>query len=174
MSGGLRQLHANYDPVQDRILFAVGTADGVEFRFWVTRRYLLLVWSMLVRIVTAFAGERASGDPIKREALAEMAHHQAHQGTDFESRYEGGTRRPLGEAPVLLAKVSLSLGKGGTAVLALLPESGPGANLSLDERTTHLLASLLQRAAVQAEWQVSLPPLAPSAMGEAAPPTRLH
>lgn len=74
MSNRLHQLNAGYDALQDRILFSIGAEDGTEFRFWITRRYLLLLWSMLVKLATAFAGVRASGDPIRREALAELAH----------------------------------------------------------------------------------------------------
>ena len=77
MSNRLHQLNASYDPMQDRVVLAIGTEDGTEFRFWIPRRYLLLLWSMLVKLATAFAGVRASGDPIRREALAELAHRWA-------------------------------------------------------------------------------------------------
>ena len=174
MTNRLHQLNAGYDALQDRILLSIGAADGTEFRFWVTRRYLLLLWSMLVRLATAFAGARASGDPIKREALAEMAHHAAHRNADFETRYQTGTHRPLGEAPVLLAKVALKQDAAGRSTLSLLPHEGPGADIGVDENMTHLVASLLSRAATQAEWQLTLAPLATPAMGEAAAPPRLH
>lgn len=174
MSNRLHQLNAGYDALQDRILFSIGAEDGTEFRFWITRRYLLLLWSMLVKLATAFAGARASGDPIRREALAEMAHHQAHRDADFETSYRGGTQRPLGDEPVLLAKVAVKQDTAGRWTLTLLPNEGPGADIGVDENMTHLLASLLQRAASQAEWPLALAPLATPAMGEAAPPPRIH
>lgn len=174
MPGGIRQMNASYDAMQDRILLSIATDDGTEFRFWVTRRYLLLLWSLLCRMATAFANARAGGDPIRREALAELAHHQAHQGADFAARYEAGTRFPLGEDPILLVKVTLRQPQAGPATVTLLPYEGSGVDLGLDERMTHLLASLLQRTVVQAEWQATLAPLAPPAMGEAAAPRSLH
>lgn len=174
MSNRLHQLNAGYDALQDRILFSIGAEDGTEFRFWITRRYLLLLWSMLVKLATAFAGARASGDPIRREALAELAHHQAHRDADFESRYQGGTQHPLGAEPVLLAKVAVKQDESGRSTLTLLPNEGPGADIGIDENMTHLVASLLQRAAAQAEWQLVLAPLATPAMGEAAPAHRVH
>lgn len=174
MSSRLHQLNASYDAMQDRILFSLGAEDGTEFRFWLTRRYLQLVWQMLAKLSARFADRQAAGDPIRREALAEMAHHEAHRDADFDSSYKGGTHHPLGVEPVLLVRVSLKQQPDGHSILSLLPHEGPGADVALDERMTHLLASLLQRVVQQAEWNLPLPPLAPPAMGEAAAPRSLH
>jgi len=174
VSNGIRQINANFDPLQDRILFSLGTHDGSEFRFWITRRYLLLMWSMLGRVATMFADARAKGDPLQREALAEMAHHEAQRTADFASAYEAGTHHPLGADPLLLAKISIKQDQAGRTSLSLLPDQGQGADIGLDERMTHLLAGLLQRTAIAAEWQVTLAPLAPPAMGEVAVSTKLH
>ena len=174
MSNRLHQLNASYDLMQDRVLLSIGTEDGTEFRFWVTRRYLLLLWSVLGKVAAACAGARASGDPIRREALAEMAHHEAQRHADFKAPYRAGDKHPLGADPVLLAKIVVRQSPQGPATVSLLPPEGPGVDLGLDERMTHLLASLLQRVAIQAEWQLALPPLAPPAMGEAAPPPQVH
>lgn len=174
MSNGIHQINAAFDPLQDRILFSLSTQDGAEFRFWITRRYLLLLWSMLGRIATLFADQCARGDPLKREALAEIAHHEAQKSADYATSYEGGRSHPLGADPVLLAKVSIKQDAEGRVTLSLLPDQGQGADIGLDERMTHLVAGLLQRAVASAEWQVQLAPLAPPAMGEAAPAPRLH
>ncbi len=174
MSNGIRQLNASFDPLQDRILFSLGAQDGNEFRFWITRRYLLLMWTMLGRVATMFADSRAKGDPLKREALAEIAHHEAQNTADFDTAYEGGTRLPLGAEPVLLAKISIKQDQAGRTSLSLLPDQGQGADIGLDERMTHLLAGLLQRTAIAAEWQVTLSPLTPPSMGEATASPKLH
>lgn len=173
MSNGLHQLNAGYDPLQDRILFSLTTQDGTEFRFWITRRYLPLLWDMLGKLATHFAGLRSKGDPLAREALSEQAHHQAHQEADYRSAYTGGSIHPLGKDPILLAKVSLKQDAEGRSTLSLHPDKGNGADIGVDERVTHLIARLLQNAAVTAQWQLVLAPLAPTAMGEAAS-TQLH
>ena len=49
MSNGIRQLNASFAPLQDRILFSLGAQDGNEFRFWITRRDLLLLGPLLFR-----------------------------------------------------------------------------------------------------------------------------
>lgn len=174
MSNGLHQIHAGYDPAQDRILFSLKTQDGSEYRFWVTRRYLLLLWSMLARLATMFADARANGDPLMREALGELAHHQAQKDADFRTAYVEGENRPLGDEPLLLAKVSLGRNPQGALSLSLLPDSGQGADIGMDENVTHLIAGLLQKAAISAGWQVTLAPLTPPPMGETAASSSVH
>ena len=174
MSNGIRQINASFDALQDRILFCLGTQDGTEFRFWITRRYLLLMWGMLGRVATLFADARAQGDPLKREALAEIAHHEAQAAADYGKNYEAGDHYPLGKEPLLLAKISIKRDQAGHTSLRLLPDQGQGADIGLDERLTHLVAGLLQRTAIAAEWQVTLAPLTPPAMGEVAASTKLH
>lgn len=168
MSDGLHQINASFDPLQDRILLSIRTVDGTEFRFWITRRYLLLMWGMLGRLATQFAGARAKGDPLVREALSELAHHEAHRDADFGAAYAGGRQHPLGADPVLLAKIGLKQDPAGRTTLSLHPGQGPGADIGVDERITHLIAGLLQNAAITAQWQLTLAPLTPPAMGESA------
>lgn len=174
MSNGLHQLNASYDPKEDRILFNVSVQDGSEFRFWITRRYFRLAWDMLCQAATLFANQRAGGDPMKRSALAEMAHHEAQKGAVTDSPYVGGTVHPLGAHPVLLAKINLKQDQSGRVTLSLLQVDGVGADLGLDERTTHLIAALLQRVLTAAEWQLSLGQLAPSPFGTEASSNQLH
>ena len=172
MTNALNQLNAAYDPLQDRILFSMSSQDGSEFRFWITRRYLQLLWTILGRIAGEFAANRAP-DLLARDAAAELAHHQANQQSDFKSAWQGGTQHPLGDQPVLLAKITVKKLDANRSALSLLPNEGPGADLGLDERITHVVASLLQRAAIQAEWKLDLAALVPP-VSPAAASTRLH
>ena len=43
-----------------------------------------------------------------------------------------------------------------TQTIVLLPQEGNGINLDLDEKLVHILARLLQQAAVAAEWGLAL------------------
>ena len=64
--------------------------------------------------------------------------------------------------------VSLEQDQAGRTTLSLHPEQGPGADIGVDERITHLIAGLLQKTAITAQWQITLAPLTPPAMGESA------
>lgn len=174
----LEQFSATYNPVQDRMMLRVRSSEDAEFRFWITRRYLKLLWPMLMKMADTFAGRKAPADQPTRTALAELAHGAAVGGADFSSQYQDGSVFPLGEEPILLARITIRPVQGNTQTLTLLPDNGQGINLDLDERLVHLLARLLQETAVAAEWGLDLRVMtgsgaAPEAT-DAGPPRLLH
>lgn len=152
----LEQFNAGYDAAQDRILLRFRTTDDAEFRFWITRRYLSLLWPILMKIADEFSALKAPSDPLARSAISEMAHGKAVDQADFKSEYKDGSLFPLGAEPVLLAKITLKAIQGDVRTLVLLPQFGQGINLDLDERLVHILARLLQQTAVAAEWGLKL------------------
>ncbi|MDO8788209.1 MAG: hypothetical protein Q7J42_09105 [Sulfuritalea sp.] len=151
----LQQFSANYDSVQDRLLLRVRSSDDAEFRFWITRRYLALLWPILMKMADDFSA-RKSTDPLTRNTLAELAHGEAVGSADFASQYKDGSLFPLGEEPILLARITAKPIEGNTQTLSLLPQKGQGINLNMDEKLVHVLARLLQEAAVAAEWGLDL------------------
>jgi len=152
----LQQFSASFISEQDRLLLRVRSSDDAEYRFWITRRYLALLWPMLMKMADAFSSRKAPGDPLTRNALAELAHGEAVSKADFDSAYQDGSLFPLGEEPILLARITVKPLEGNTQTLTLLPQQGQGINLELDERLVHVLARLLQEAAAVAEWGLSL------------------
>lgn len=172
----LEQFNASYDALQDRILLRIRTTDAAEYRFWITRRYLILLWPLLMKMADTFSA-RKSADPMTRSALAELAHGEAVGQADFSSQYQDGSSFPLGQDPVLLARISLRPPTGQTQTLVLLPQQGSGINLDLDEQLVHVFARLLQQAAVVAEWALKLE-ITPGALetigSEGAAARRLH
>lgn len=151
----LEQFSVSYDATQDRLLLRVRSSDDAEFRFWITRRYLALLWPMLMKMAVDFSGRKAT-DPLTRNTLAELAHGEAVNKADFGSVYREGSVYPLGEEPVLLGRITIKPLQGNTQTLTLLPQDGQGINLDLDEKLVHVLARLLQQAAAAAEWGLSL------------------
>lgn len=151
----LEQFSASYDAEQDRLMLRIRSSDDAEFRFWVTRRYLALLWPMLMKMADDFSA-RKTADPLARNTLAELAHGDAVGKADFASQYREGSQFPLGEEPILLARITVKPLHGNTQTLTLLPQQGQGINLDLDERLVHVLARLLQQSAVAAEWGLTL------------------
>ena len=47
----IHQIQMAFDKLQDRILLRVSTSDQAEFRFWMTRRYTKLLWTMLIKML---------------------------------------------------------------------------------------------------------------------------
>lgn len=172
----LEQFNASYDAMQDRILLRIRSSDGAEYRFWITRRYLLLLWPILMKMADGFSARKAA-DPLTRSTLAELAHGDAVNQADFSSQYQEGSAFPLGAEPLLLARISLRPIAGDIQTLVLLPNDGQGVNLDLDEKLVHIIARLLQQTATAAEWGLKLevsPETTLAGMESSAGPRRLH
>ena len=165
----LEQFSASHDAAQDRLLLRIRSSDDAEYRFWITRRYLALLWPVLMKMADEFSARKAT-DPATRSTLAELAHGEAVNKADFGSAYRDGSIYPLGEEPVLLGRVTVKPLQGATRTLTLLPQKGQGIKLELDERLVHVLARLLQQSAVAADWGLNLE-VSP---GAGAAPVPLH
>ena len=108
----LEQFSASYDALQDRLMLRIRSSDDAEFRLWITRRYLSLLWPILMKMADNFSARKAPTDTLTRNALAEMAHGEAVGKANFASEYQEGSSFPLGEQPVLLARITLKPMRG--------------------------------------------------------------
>lgn len=156
MLNQLEQFSASYDASEDRLLLRVRTAEDEEFRLWLTRRYVTLLWPMLMKIADAFSARKAPADPTTRGILAEMAHGNAVGSANFSTLYQRGSLFPLGEEPILLGRITVTAKEGHTQTLSLLPQDGQGLHLEFDENLVHVFARLLQEAVNSAEWGLNL------------------
>lgn len=152
----LHQVSAIYDPRQDRVVLRLSTSQQQEFRFWITRRFMGLLWRAIGRVQETFAAERAGGNPLLRSALADFAELKALSDADFKTPYAGGALCPPGEDPILLSRITLHPGPPGQQILRLTPEHGQGIDLALNESLSHILGTLLRRATLAADWALDL------------------
>ena len=61
--GKLAQIQIRFAPVEDRLLMRLSTDDGAEFRFWLTRRYVRIMWPILHQLTVSGAGAAATQSP---------------------------------------------------------------------------------------------------------------
>jgi hypothetical protein len=155
MSSQLQQINISYVPGEDRLLMKV-TASGEEFRIWLTRRYTALLLNVLENQLDALGSIQTRSGNLAGKLK---------QGA-YEKPFEPYTRAhfPLGEKGVLGYRINVSKPKGGTVNLQLLPESGQGLNLNLDEATITLFSNLIEQSLAQTDWQLGSPSVAPGMM----------
>ncbi len=154
----LHQIKIEFDAAQDRLLMRVSTQSAEEALLWLTRRCVLRLWPLLMggaeaspQVVTRAA------DPEVKKALLEFQHEKAISQAQFGKQYEELPRsRPLGDQPLLIAKLQRRTDEAGRVVLGLLPNDGQGIFLTLDEQLLHGFIKLLQQAVVRAEWGFKL------------------
>ncbi len=154
----LHQLKIDYDPEQDRLIMLMSARDGVELRMALTRRFVKLLWPLLVKLAEDASPKiRAQANPDARKALLGLEHQQAVARADFSKPYDGAARaRPLGDAPLLLARIQTGQDRNGQPVLALYPGQGQGVTLALDSVLVHSLCRLVQAAVKNSDWDMEL------------------
>ena len=163
----LHQMQITYAPVEDRLLFRVNTKQRQEFRFWMTRRYVALLWkTILGHLRAAKSGGKAATpgspavadstpEPLKDVLLAKE-HEEQVAKSDFKTEYQESSYLPLGEQPVLLFGIGMKTGPEGASILCMHPPKGEGIEISLNDQITHSLCRLIADATKKAEWKLDL------------------
>ena len=155
----LHQLKVDYDAEQDRLLMLVATNEGVELR--------LVADAALRQAAVAAAGQAGrGGEPAHPHAGEPRGAQGAARPRARARGVEGGflqaLRRgrqpatPLGEAPLLLARIQTGHDRNGQPVVALHPAEGQGITLTFDSVLLHSVCRLLQAAVKKSDWDMEL------------------
>jgi hypothetical protein len=165
----LHQLKIDFSPEQDRLLMQVAATENVEVRMWLTRRFVKLLWPLLVKLAEEASPRiRTQSNPEARKALLGLEHEQAVQKANFTLPYDDSARAtPLGADPLLLSRIQTGTDSAGNPVVALHPSESQGITFTFDPVLLHSMCRLLQAAVKKSEWDMELNlPGAPEA-GEA-------
>lgn len=157
MTERIYQMQIVFVPVQDRLLFRLRTTDQNELKFWFTRRYVKLLWQVLQQMLAGTQSGTGT-DPQIKEAEISFQHEQALAKMDFSTPYQetSEVHRPLGNEPVLVARIQVRPGPENTHVLCMHPEHGHGVEIVLDSMWLHSLCKLLVGAVKKSDWDLEL------------------
>ena len=154
----LHQIKIDYSAEEDRLLMQLATSEGQEVRMWMTRRFVKLLWPLLVKLAEdASPRIRTQANPEARKALLGIEHEQAVQRADFSKPYDASERAmPLGAEPLLLARIQTGHDPSGQPVVAMHPAEGQGVTLTFDSVLLHSVCRLLQAAVKKSDWDMEL------------------
>lgn len=149
----IHQMQMSFVPVQDRLLFRLNTTDHAEFRFWLTRRYVKLLWATLLQQLES---AQPYQNPDIRATVAALEHQQVIATTDFKTAYQEPENKhfPLGEEPILAARLQFKQHPQGTQILCIHPDKGQGLEIGVDQRLMHSLCSLLSQCVKNTDWDL--------------------
>lgn len=174
----IHQMQMQYDRLQDRILLRVSTADGAEFRFWITRRYVKLLWTILIKMLERDPVVAVHTDEKVRRTMMGFQHTDAVRAGDFAKKYEDTVRAlPLGDAPVLLSRVTAKQTAGKNQLLCMHPEEGQGIDIAVDTGLLHMVSKLVIDAVGQSGWDLKFsvdPDVAMPPRAQGIPPHKLN
>jgi len=149
----LHQFNFSYQTDEDRLLLRVNTHDGAEIRLWLTRRVSRLLWELLVRRLETAPEVAAQATPQAKRSVVAFKRQAAVSGANFNKTYDANPKAlPLGEAPLLIAKLRAATVTPGTHVLTFVPKAGKEVSLSLSEDAILTFLHLFGQIVKKARW----------------------
>ncbi len=153
----LHQIQVAFVALHDRLLLRVNTGDRAEYRFWITRRYLKLLWPVLGKLAADEPIVQQQSDAIAKQEIVNFRHEQVMHQSDFSQNFEESEHpMPLGDEPILLARIQTKTATVGGHVLCLHPEQGDGIEMAVNGNLIHALMGLLTTAVGQSNWDIQL------------------
>jgi len=129
----------------------------VELRLALTRRFVKLLWPLLVKLAEEASPRiRTQANPEARKRCSDWSTSTPCRRRTFRSLTRGTERDPLGEAPLLLARIQTGHDRNGQPVVALHPRRGRAVTLTFDSVLLHSVCRLLQAAVRKSDWDMEL------------------
>ncbi len=155
MTGAISQLQMVYVAEEDRILFRVNSTDKKEFRFWLTRRYTILLLGVLSDHKQVDPDISLQATPQAKAALQHFKEEKAIGDASFDQQFsEKDNEYPLGQDIKLAFKLSYNLRDDGTMQLSVQPKEGQGITIVLNQDINITMSQLLMTAVKNAEWRL--------------------
>ncbi|MSP20308.1 MAG: hypothetical protein EXQ93_02010 [Alphaproteobacteria bacterium] len=175
MVASLYQFRFEYSAEEDRVLFRVSTTDRAEYLIWFTRRYVKMLWRQLQQSVELHPEVVRHASPVTRKSVAAFRRDTALAKTDFSREYEAPkvADRPLGEQPIVAARLRISTNAASMKVMHISPLSGKEISVALTDELLHSFLHILGQIVAKAEWDLDF-----AVPGDGVPveivPDRLH
>lgn len=169
MNAQLAQISVKYVATEDRLLLRLGTSDKTEYRLWLTRRFITVLWPALhqrlnktaqVGIVTVRGEtppEPEDLPPHVRDAVLSMQHQEALQDADFSTPHaDDNVDVTDNSGPLLIIGGRVEPWKDGKVTMHLRSENNMDITFALDSRLLHALCHLISTGARTGEWELEL------------------
>ncbi len=93
----ISQLQLTYVPDEDRILFRVNTDTNEEFRFWITRRFSMLLIQALMAHRAADPDVSTQSSDAAKQAVQSFKRDEAISQGNFQEDFQPSESFPLGD-----------------------------------------------------------------------------
>ncbi len=163
MTDQLQQINISFVPVEDRLLLRMtagrpGTLS--EYRVWLTRRFVKLLWSTLEQMMEVETKKNPSFSPESIPLVRQFQEDAALKNTDFSTPFkdEQPSSLPLGEAPILASLIQSGYSREGQQMLRINDQRDQGINITMNLQLIHSVRKLISDAARLAQWDINIAP----------------
>lgn len=154
MTGAISQMQMAYNPEEDRILFRVNSSDDKEYRFWLTRRFTILMLKVLKDHLDRDPDVSTQGSSEARRAVKEFKQEQAMNAANFKDEFrEENKQLPLGDDIKVAFKLNYKT-VGDNLQLGIQPRQGQGVNMAINRDINLSMTRLLLAAAKKGDWKL--------------------
>ncbi|GBC61689.1 hypothetical protein DENIS_2651 [Desulfonema ishimotonii] len=152
----IHQFRMQFSPEQDRIIFSMNTLERDAFRFYFTRRFVRLLWPVLLQLLEEDYQRREPEKSHMADVMLDFEQEKVVSKADFQKKYEeDNTRFPLGEEALLLSRIQVRKGPDGN-ILCLLPGKGKGIEVPANPRFLYTFCKLMEDTVAKAQWDLTL------------------
>lgn len=156
MSSPLQQLQLSYDQLQDRLVLSLHTKDFCEYRFWITRHVTSAFWKILLELLKADQKGQLEHARESKKASEQIQQEKMQRQATADKFAQRVMRRPLGEEPLLLAKIQAKIAENGVAFLHLEDVQGRSIEFTGNSTIVVALCQLIQETIKKANWNLIL------------------
>jgi hypothetical protein len=157
------QINIEYDVFEDRLRMRISEKEEhgsyLEYRFWLTRRFISIFMHATDKIIADGLAEDVQISPDALEAMKKFQEDAALAKADFSSSYGPDSENStiIGEKPLLVSKLTVKKQKiKNKYVFSFLTNENAGINIAADVDLIHTLRKMFFDASSNAGWNQPL------------------
>jgi len=157
MTNALHQITLTYTPEEDRMLLRIGTSENTEYQFWLTRRFISVLWIAIVENLKKNPEIRPDMSSKVRDAMVAMSHQQAIQASDFSTQHtEKNENLTSDTGPLLVTGGGISQVSDTMTRLIFHTPNGGAFNISINQKLMHAFCHVILSTTETAGWNLGL------------------
>jgi len=152
------QINFEYNNIEDRLLLRISEKENhggcVEYRFWLTRRFVAVFIKAIDRLVEDGLAGDMQVSPDALEAMKKFQQEAALAKADFSTSYDADSESCtlIGEAPFLASILKVKKKSKEKYILSLLTNENAGMNITAGIDLLHTLRKMLLASVNNAGW----------------------
>jgi len=147
-------------PEEDRLLLRISTTQQELLQFYLTRRYVKILWAPLSKVLLADPSFQTYDEEAQRAVFA-FEHEKQMSQANTQQKFDDTKvkEQPVGGTPLLLTKTELAKLPDAKPALGIRDQQGRGIVLAAGSPALHYLYRMLITSVPKIGWELTLEPI---------------
>jgi hypothetical protein len=156
------QIKFEFNASEDRLLLRISKKEGhtscVEYRFWLTRRFVEIFIKAIDKLIEDELAKNMQISPDTINVMKKFQHEAALSQADFSTSYDADAENctVFGDSPLLVTTLKINKMSKGKYVFSLHNDNNLGIRLTAGMDLIHSLQKMLLDSADNAKWNKPL------------------